>query len=86
MLQDLKSCLYRTLSVVPVAQTFGDVCETKPYDTEDISRLVTVTVKEDQINTMICSLGVFIWQYNQGGPAKVGAHKSFLFTDGSLMC
>ena len=56
--------LYRTLSVVPVAQTFGDVCETKPYDTEDISRLVTVSVEEDQINTPICSPGAFIWQKN----------------------
>ena len=51
------------LSVVPVAQTFGDVCETKPYDTEDISCLVTVTVEEDQINTPTCSPGAFIRQY-----------------------
>ena len=53
------------ISVVPVAQTFGDVCETKPYDTEDISRSVTVTVEEDQINTPACSPGAFIRHYDQ---------------------
>ena len=56
--------VYRTLSVVPIAQTFGDVCETKPYDTEDISRLVTVPVEEDQINTPDCSPGAFIRQHH----------------------
>ena len=44
-----------TLSVVPIAQTFGDVCETKPYDIYDILRLVTIIVEEDQINTPTCS-------------------------------
>ena len=58
----LKVAWYRTLSVVHVAQTSGDVCETKPYDTEDISRLVTVPVEEDQINTPDCSPGAFIRQ------------------------
>ena len=55
------------ITVVPVAQTFGDICETKPYDTENISHLVTVTVEEDQINTPTCSPGTFIWHSNREG-------------------
>ena len=44
------------------AQTSGDVCETNPYDKEDISCLVTVTVEEDQIKTPTCLPGAFIRQ------------------------
>ena len=36
------------------------------YDTEDISRLVTVTVEEDQINTPTCSPVAFIRQKGIG--------------------
>ena len=36
--------------------------ESKINDTEDISRLVTVTVEEEQINTPDCSPGAFIRQ------------------------
>ena len=38
---------------------------------EDISRLVTVTVEEDQINTPDCSPGAFIRQYQLSLRANV---------------
>ena len=37
---------------------------TKPYYIQDILRLVTVIVEEDQINTPICSPGALIRQYS----------------------
>ena len=40
----------RALSIGPVAQTCGDIRETKPYDIQDILSLVTVTAEEDQLH------------------------------------
>ena len=70
------------ITVVPVAQTFGNVCETKPYDIQNILRLVTVTVEEDRINIPICSPGAFIRQHNQKQCEAQFLRKQFLLCAG----